>query len=196
VEAVSWVMPNASVPLVPAPDRTRWRHVETLDGVVVRENGQALPRAWSVTDVRQLEATEVLRTIQTSRFPGGGRFDARTTALLEEPPPAAANQSAATPAEVRILRATDSSIQIATSADHASFLVISNLHYPGWTSELDGVPVRLYRANYVLQGVWVPAGVHRVVLRYRPTTLTWGGAISLFALALTAVASVALRRSR
>ena len=58
------------------------------------------------------------------------------------------------------------------------------------------MPVRLYRANYVLQGVWVPAGVHRVVLRYRPTTLTWGGAISLFALALTAVASVALRRSR
>lgn len=194
VGALSVVTPNASFPVVPAPDRSRWRHVETLSGVMVSENGQALPRAWSVAEVRQLSATDVLRTIQTSRFPGGGRFDARTTALLEEPPPAAAVAPAATPAEVRILRATDTSLQLATSADHPAFVVVSNLHYPGWTSELDGVPARLYRANYVLQGVFVPAGVHRVVLRYRPTALAWGGGITLLALALTAVASVALRR--
>lgn len=179
----------------PAPPGARWQRVETLEGVIVRENRRALPRAWSVSEVRQLSAEDVLSTIHTSRFPGGERFDARTTALLEEPPPAMLEPLASTTADVRILRVTDTSIQVATFADHASFLVISNLHYPGWTSELDGVPVRLYRANYVLQGVWVPAGVHRVVLRYRPTTLTWGGAISLFALALTVVASVALRRS-
>lgn len=193
VESVSAVAPNISPPL-PAPAGARWQRVESLEGVIVRENRRALPRAWSVSEVRQLSAEDVLSTIHTSRFPGGERFDARTTALLEEPPPAMVEPLAATPADVRILRVTDASIQVATSADHASFLVISNLHYPGWTSELDGVPARLYRANYVLQGVWVPAGVHRVVLRYRPTTLTWGGAISLFALALTAVASVALRR--
>jgi hypothetical protein len=195
VEAVSWVMPNASVPLVPAPDPSRWRHVETLDGAVVRENRQALPRAWSVTDVRQLAATDVLRALQTSRFPGGGRFDARTTALLEEPPPATTEPPAAALANVRVQRAADTSIQLATSADHASFLVISNLHYPGWTAEVDGVAVRLYRVDYVLQGVWVPAGVHRVVLRYRPTALAWGGALSLSAVALTVLASVALART-
>jgi hypothetical protein len=196
VEALSAVTRTASIPIIPAPDRTRWQRLETLDGVIVRENRRALPRAWSVTTVRRLASADVLHTIQTSRFPDRERFDARTTALLEEPPPATTERPAPAPADVRILRATDTSLQLATSADRAAFVVISNLHYPGWTAELDGLPLRLYRADYVLQGVWVPAGVHRVVLRYRPTALAWGAALSLSAVALTALASVALGRAR
>jgi hypothetical protein len=194
VEAVSVVTPGGSVPMTPAPDPGRWRHVETLDGVIVRENRRALPRAWAVAETRQLAAADVLRTIRTSRFPDGERFDARATALLEEPPPATAGRPAFGPADVRILRATDTSLHLATSSGQDAFVVISDLHFPGWTAEVDGVPTRLYRADYVLQGVLLPAGVHRVVLRYRPVPLAWGAAISLSAVALTALASLARGR--
>jgi hypothetical protein len=170
--------------------------VETLSGVIVRENRQVLPRAWSVAQVRQLAAPDVLHTIQTSRFPDGERFDARKTALLEEPVPVMTGSPATTPADVRILRETDTSLHLATSVDHAAFVVIGNLHYPGWTAELDGVPTRLYRADYAIQGVWVPAGVHRVVLRYRPDALAWAGTVSLSAVVVTLLVSLALGRRR
>ena len=46
---------------------------------------------------------------------------------------------------------------------------------------MDGQPVPLWRANGLVQGLAVPAGMHRVALRYAPASVGWGTAISALA---------------
>jgi hypothetical protein len=48
-------------------------------------------------------------------------------------------------------------------------LVVSNeIFAPGWTATVDGRPTKLVRANYLLRGVPVTAGRHRIAFRYLP----------------------------
>ena len=72
---------------------------------------------------------------------------------------------------------------------HNRVLFISVPYDRGWTVTVDGKPVRTFRVLKYLTGVSVPAGEHRVVMRYRPPGLTAGciaGGASLLAAALWA----------
>jgi hypothetical protein len=75
-----------------------------------------------------------------------------------------------------------------------ALLVLSDQLAPGWTAELDGSPAEIVRANYLARGVWVPAGRHRVVFRYRTPGL-WEG-VALAAALAAALGADALRRRR
>jgi uncharacterized membrane protein YfhO len=68
-------------------------------------------------------------------------------------------------------------------------LVLTDIYYPGWKAFLDGRRVPLERVNYLLRGVAVPAGEHRVELRYEPTSFRLGWMISL-ATALALIGAV------
>ena len=73
-------------------------------------------------------------------------------------------------------------------------LILSEVDYPGWRATVDGDPVRLVRADYVLRALCVPAGEHRVVLVYDPTPAKIGLAIT--GVALSAVVAVAVWETR
>ncbi len=62
------------------------------------------------------------------------------------------------------------------------FVVFSEVWYPGWEAFVDGKPTRLYRADYLFRAVAVPAGEHRVIMRYRPRAFYAGLLLSLLAL--------------
>ncbi len=62
------------------------------------------------------------------------------------------------------------------------FVVFSEVWYPGWEALVDGKPTRLYRADYLFRAVAVPAGEHRVIMRYRPRAFYAGLLLSLLAL--------------
>jgi uncharacterized membrane protein YfhO len=97
---------------------------------------------------------------------------------------------------VTIERFHDDEIELETQANNNAFLVVSDVDYPGWTASIDGVDARVLRTDYALQGLPVPIGRHRVVLRYRPLTFYAGLAISLSALTALAAFVVAARRTR
>jgi uncharacterized membrane protein YfhO len=50
------------------------------------------------------------------------------------------------------------------------------------------------RADYLFQGIYVPAGAHRVELRYRPHSLTIGLLVSLAAALATAAFLIPFRQ--
>lgn len=58
-------------------------------------------------------------------------------------------------------------------------LVISNNYYPGWTATVNGEPTPIYRTNWIVSGVLVPAGRSEVVLRFATPGLRTGVAVSL-----------------
>jgi uncharacterized membrane protein YfhO len=68
---------------------------------------------------------------------------------------------------------------VSSSAD--GLLVVSQPYYPGWRAQLDGQPVPILRVDYLLQGISMPAGVHRVDLSFRLSP--WSASLSLVVLA-------------
>jgi hypothetical protein len=76
-----------------------------------------------------------------------------------------------------------------------AYLVLTLPHYPGWSATLDGHPAPIARANHAFTALDVPAGTHRVELRYEPASWRiglWIAAAS-FALGLAAVWSSSRR---
>jgi uncharacterized membrane protein YfhO len=69
-------------------------------------------------------------------------------------------------------------------------LVVGSSFFPGWNATVDGTPTTLRRANGILSALEVPAGAHRIELRYVPWSFRTGCGISL----LAAVAMVAIGR--
>lgn len=55
-----------------------------------------------------------------------------------------------------------------------ALFVLSDIIYPGWTAQLDGKATPIYRANGIFRGILVPAGSHRITLRFFPGSLRLG----------------------
>jgi hypothetical protein len=58
------------------------------------------------------------------------------------------------------------------AAEQASILRLADRFDRHWQVELNGQRVPLLRVDYIFQGVYIPAGMHDVVLRYRPPRTT------------------------
>jgi hypothetical protein len=82
-------------------------------------------------------------------------------------------------------------------------LVLSENYYPvGWEALLDGKPVELFRADYTLRALLVPAGKHTLVCSFNPPSFALGNAVSAGAslaifglLGYVAIAQVRSRKS-
>ena len=76
-------------------------------------------------------------------------------------------------------------------------LVLSETYYPGWIATVDRYPAKILVADYVLRGVEVPPGKHRVRFAYRPKSVQYGTAVSLTSIMVWAgVAAAAFLRRR
>jgi Bacterial membrane protein YfhO len=170
----------------------RWKEVHRTSDTIVFRNERALPRAWLVGDVRAVGAEEALKTISGE---SGGDFDPRRTALIETGGESSLLLSQLSGGQVspdavaRISSYEPSRLRIDTEAEHPSFLVLSEIQYPGWTAQVDGVETPIYQTNYLLRGVALPAGKHTVVMKYTAPAFRKGVYVSGFTLVVvTAIA--------
>jgi len=85
----------------------------------------------------------------------------------------------------RILEEQDPNrVEIEVKTPGGTWLVLSDVMYPGWRVHVDGAETELYHANYLFRGVWVPQGTHEVNFSYQPCSFWVGGAVSLPTLVL------------
>jgi hypothetical protein len=132
----------------------------------VLHNADAVPRGFLVGRTEVVEGPQA-----TWKRLRSSSFDPRRTALLPEPlgAPVTPIDSAST-ARVTLRRHTPPEVAWTVETDAPRLFVASEVHYPaGWTAVLDGTEVPLHRVNYLLRGVHVPAGKHRLVMRFEPT---------------------------
>lgn len=60
------------------------------------------------------------------------------------------------------------------------FAVFSEIYYKdGWNAYIDNKLTPHYRVNYVLRGMKIPAGEHKIVFKFEPKVIQRGGFISL-----------------
>ncbi len=72
-------------------------------------------------------------------------------------------------------------------AERGGILLLTDSYYPGWTAFLDAERTRVYCANYLFRGVYVPPGNHTVEFLYRPRTFYAGVALSVLGISLLLV---------
>lgn len=96
----------------------------------------------------------------------------------------------------RLLAVSDevARIDVRYRAPGGAFFVSAMTYDRGWGASVDGVAARTYPTAACQVGIPLPAGEHRLVLRYREPLVGLGGAISL--LALSGGAGILLRRRR
>jgi hypothetical protein len=182
-----------SYPL-PHYDEKKWHTIYDADKVLIIENQRALPRVWLVVEAEAVDAEEALRRI---RGEGEKPFDPKRTALLEVLPeqlPSLSGGMIPSSARAQIVGESPGHLSIETTADTQTILVVSQINYPGWKATVDGASVPLYAANFMLPATIVPAGNHKVELRYAAPGARKGALISALSLLVTLGLGIHSRR--
>jgi hypothetical protein len=123
------------------------------------------------------------------------RFDPRavavTDAAAEGVPQGGAGAGRA--GDARIETYDGDRVVVRTNATRSALLVLTDAWAPGWKATVDGRDTPVRRADFLLRGVPVPAGAHRVEFSYEPASWRAGWIISLVTL-LGLLAAIAAGR--
>lgn len=162
-------------------------------------NPAAFPRAWIVHQALQLPPTQHTSWQQLDRrtqqvFCEGDQVRdlSRIVVIEADAPIEVANTAVAVPLvsatehgleSCRITQSEPAEVTVEATLQQPGFLVLNDACADGWTCTLvhDGgqrVPLPVLRANRVMRAIALPAGDHRLVFRYRPAAVVWGGVIS------------------
>ncbi len=143
------------------------------------------PAAWVAPAIVTAADDAVFNTVLDPRF------NVYSVALMTDSATVQSAELAALPeplemrADVRAYEPGRIDIRLSEPAPEGSALVVSENYYPGWEAEVDGRPAQLWRTNFALIGVPLPAGAQEVSLRFRSTPYETGKLVTLLALAIS-----------
>jgi hypothetical protein len=69
-------------------------------------------------------------------------------------------------------------VELDVQTPSPTYLVLSDVYYPGWSATLDDRPTPIYAADFAFRAVWVPAGLHHIRFQFEPSVWQWGAVIS------------------
>ena len=163
-------------------DPRRWGYLGRFGEVDFFENRQAQPRAWMVSRTLHYPAAQVLGILQSGLLPDGTPFDPARDGLLEIPGTNSSRVAALSP--VKITRYDPNQIELECSSSFGGLLVLSENNYPGWRVFVDGKEKSIVTTDYILRGVDLGPGTHKVVFTFLPPSLIWGWSVSWASLVL------------
>jgi hypothetical protein len=184
--------------------RARWG---ATDDFRILRNEAAFPRAWVVHRAYLVPTVRGLRVADRSklmqellyqgdefwRLPGIPVRDPRSVAWVETDRPKEVDRflsrAGPDPSEaVTVTRDEPQRVELTAMLRSPGLVVVADMYYPGWNLTVDGRPAEILRTNRAMRGVVLPAGTHRLVFRYDPSSFRLGIALSL--LGLTALAAL------
>jgi membrane protein YfhO len=140
-----------------------------------------LPRAYAVDGVRLAQGRAALEALADPAF------EPKREIVLSAGAPRASDP--AFRGEVRLATLAPDRVEMEAELSADGYVILVDSYDPGWKATIDGAPADLLRVNVAFRGVPVPAGRHRVAMRYRPGAVLWG--LSASALSWTVLALVA-----
>ena len=157
-------------------------------GWKVWQRPTALPRAWVAhqSKVAHSQGEAIRLTLDPAT-------DLRTTVVLDREIPTESCQEAAA---IEFTAIDEQHLRVDAAPVCAGVLVLADNWYPGWQATLDGKPIEILHADAAIRGVAVPAGAHRIEMRYRPAGLGWAAALTLAAGCLAGWLAVSALRQK
>jgi hypothetical protein len=162
--------------------------------VKIYENSTVLPRALFVSDVLFADSDNAAVQLMQSET-----FDPAQMVVIEDGENEGMEKRATPPSispspYPSIISYSPEQVVIDVNALQPGYLVLTDAYYPGWTATVDGQPVPIERADILFRAVKVPAGQHRVELRYQPQSCSFGLLISIGTLVVLLGAWLVVRR--
>ena len=106
-------------------------------------------------------------------------------------------------ADVRLNTYAPDALTYSSSSSADGTVVFSEIYYPyGWKAYIDGKPCDIFRVNYLLRAVNVPAGQHEIRFEFRPDSVRKGNLVSglfigiMYLTLLALIAGTLIRRGR
>jgi len=143
--------------------------------VKIYENLKVLPRTFVVHEIQWAKNYEEAQTLA-----GNQKFDFIKQAVVEERIPNAANMAHQGPSysHSEIVHYGARKVELKVQTSRPGLAILTDVYYPGWQAEVNGQPAKIYRANGLLRGVWLPEGEHQVVFSYWPPSFQIGFALA------------------
>jgi hypothetical protein len=127
------------------------------------ENPRAVPRVFLADSIRVLAPRQALAAI------GDPGFDPSREVVLEEAPSIRPESAAGSSARITAYGLNEVSIE--ARIEHPCLLVMSEIAYPDWKAEVDGVETRVLTADYCLRALALGAGDHEIRMRFSSRVL-------------------------
>jgi hypothetical protein len=145
---------------------------------MVQQNPNALGNAWFVNSVKTAENADAEMAALDSLNPAREAVvDKRFAAQVEKLAPVA---DTSTKASIKLVSYLPDQLGYVATTDKDRLAVFSEIYYPkGWQAYLDGKPVDHLRANYVLRGLVIPAGEHKVEFKFESTSYNKGHKVAM-----------------
>lgn len=162
------------------------------DGALVNlyRNENVLPRAFIAAHYEIIGTPSAILEKLTSE-----NFDALQTVLLEQDPHIA--QGVPARGTVEIAQYEPEQVELSVKMESPGMVVLSDTFYPGWHVEVDGTPAEILRADYLLRGVALTQGSHRVRFYYAPDSFRIGAILTgLSVISLGLITLAGWRRSK
>lgn len=156
----------------------------------IYRNNRVFPRAYFASSIEFVDSAQSATLALASEL----RDRSSRATYLVEPEQSMRTQAVLSEGGVaQITSYSRESMAVRTSSQDAAVLVISDAHYPGWRAIVDGNPRELLLANGALRAISLDPGDHHVEIRYEPSSVTIGLALSVVA-ALSVIAWAAIQR--
>lgn len=149
------------------------------NGIGVWRNEDAFPRAWAVH-----RAIDVPAPALDQAFNEGGAVLRNQAFFLNSGAPKLESCSGDT---VDVLRRDPDSIVIDAAMNCKGLVTVGENYDPGWRAWIDGQSAPVLEAYGVARAVVVPAGHHRIVMRFRPPSILLGLVLSGLGFLFTAL---------
>jgi hypothetical protein len=128
------------------------------------KNNEVLPRIYLADGIKYLTTVDDAKNLQTI-IESSNDFSKTTFIECADCQEIPSPYSDKDKIEIKEYRAGFANLQVNTTSSR--WLIFGEYDLPGWIATVDGSPAEIYNANYILQGLFVPAGKHEVVFEYK-----------------------------
>jgi hypothetical protein len=132
-------------------------------------NAKAMPRAQLIDRAQIVQSGEA--AWQAIHAPD---FDPSATVVVEGGKDLSGGDNQSGRRSLSFTGRTDDGVELIAQTSSPTYLVLSDVYYPGWTATIDDQPTDLYPADFAFRAVLVPAGSHRVRFQFEPMGWRWG----------------------
>ena len=156
---------------------TKYFIVPDQSGVLqVQQNPDANGNVWFVNTLKKVQnATQEMNALDS--------LDTKTTAIVDVNMFSELENFSIqkdSTASISIEKYAVTSLTYQSTSQKEQFAVFSEIYYDtGWNAYIDGKLVPHYSVNYVLRGMKIPPGNHRIEFQFEPKVIQQGSLISL-----------------
>ena len=165
---------------------------------VPMRNPDALGNAWYVTNILQANNPN-------EECAALGKVDLSNTIVVGDDfkEYVAGFKPAAQGSTIKLTSYLPDALTFQSNSSADGTVVFSEIYYPyGWKAYIDGKPAEIFRANYLLRAMNIPAGQHDIRMEFRPDSVRKGNTIAsifiviMYATVLGLIAGTLIKRGR